>query len=100
MPVITAITATNFCTNGSSPLERCEDENSFLELDLSHFIGCLGECLDVWTIFASTLFIFLMCLCDLQTGLMSALRFVVSLLKGDHRGSVRIHFAQAFSLKV
>ncbi|XP_056102575.1 glycerol-3-phosphate acyltransferase 2, mitochondrial [Rhinichthys klamathensis goyatoka] len=34
-----------------------------------------------------------------QAGVMSALRFVVSLLKGDHRGSVRIHFAQAFSLK-
>ncbi|KAA0713804.1 Glycerol-3-phosphate acyltransferase 1, mitochondrial [Triplophysa tibetana] len=34
-----------------------------------------------------------------KTSLMSALRFVVSLLKGDHRGSVRIHFAQAFSLK-
>uniref|UniRef100_A0A673HIQ2 Glycerol-3-phosphate acyltransferase 2, mitochondrial-like n=1 Tax=Sinocyclocheilus rhinocerous TaxID=307959 RepID=A0A673HIQ2_9TELE len=34
-----------------------------------------------------------------HAGLMSALRFAVSLLKGDHRGSVRIHFAQAFSLK-
>ncbi|XDV48709.1 hypothetical protein PO909_018088 [Leuciscus waleckii] len=34
-----------------------------------------------------------------QASVMSALRFVVSLLKGDHRGSVRIHFAQAFSLK-
>ncbi|XP_067249920.1 glycerol-3-phosphate acyltransferase 2, mitochondrial [Chanodichthys erythropterus] len=34
-----------------------------------------------------------------QAGVMSALRFVASLLKGDHRGSVRIHFAQAFSLK-
>ncbi|KAK2898847.1 hypothetical protein Q8A67_010265 [Cirrhinus molitorella] len=34
-----------------------------------------------------------------QAGVMSALRFAVSLLKGDHRGSVRIHFAQAFSLK-
>ncbi|KTG02898.1 hypothetical protein cypCar_00026448 [Cyprinus carpio] len=34
-----------------------------------------------------------------QAGLMSALRFAISLLKGDHRGSVRIHFAQAFSLK-
>uniref|UniRef100_A0A671PSR8 Glycerol-3-phosphate acyltransferase 2, mitochondrial-like n=1 Tax=Sinocyclocheilus anshuiensis TaxID=1608454 RepID=A0A671PSR8_9TELE len=34
-----------------------------------------------------------------QAGLMSALRFAVSLLKCDHRGSVRIHFAQAFSLK-
>uniref|UniRef100_A0A671Q7U8 Glycerol-3-phosphate acyltransferase 2, mitochondrial n=1 Tax=Sinocyclocheilus anshuiensis TaxID=1608454 RepID=A0A671Q7U8_9TELE len=32
-------------------------------------------------------------------GVMSALRFAVSLLKGGHRGSVRIHFAQAFSLK-
>ncbi|XP_016087855.1 glycerol-3-phosphate acyltransferase 2, mitochondrial [Sinocyclocheilus grahami] len=35
-----------------------------------------------------------------QAGLMSALRFAISLLKGDHRGSVRIHFAQAFSLKL
>nr|XP_055023396.1 glycerol-3-phosphate acyltransferase 2, mitochondrial isoform X5 [Misgurnus anguillicaudatus] len=34
-----------------------------------------------------------------KAGLMSAVRFVVSLLKGVHRGSVRIHFAQAFSLK-
>lgn len=34
-----------------------------------------------------------------KAGLMSAVRFAVSLLKGDHRGSVRIHFAQAFSLK-
>ncbi|XP_026099971.1 glycerol-3-phosphate acyltransferase 2, mitochondrial [Carassius auratus] len=34
-----------------------------------------------------------------QAGVMSALRFAISLLKGDHRGSVRIHFAQAFSLK-
>uniref|UniRef100_A0A8C1GG68 Glycerol-3-phosphate acyltransferase 2, mitochondrial n=1 Tax=Cyprinus carpio TaxID=7962 RepID=A0A8C1GG68_CYPCA len=34
-----------------------------------------------------------------QAGVMSALRFAVSLLKGGHRGSVRIHFAQAFSLK-
>ncbi|XP_077078828.1 glycerol-3-phosphate acyltransferase 2, mitochondrial isoform X1 [Siphateles boraxobius] len=34
-----------------------------------------------------------------QAGVLPALRFVVSLLKGDHRGSVRIHFAQAFSLK-
>lgn len=98
MPVITAITDTNFCTNGSSPLERCEDENSFLELDLSHFIcsrvfGCLDNICEHFILF-------FMSLCDLQTSLMSALRFVVSLLKGDHRGSVRIHFAQAFSLKV
>ncbi|KAI2661460.1 Glycerol-3-phosphate acyltransferase 1, mitochondrial [Labeo rohita] len=34
-----------------------------------------------------------------QAGVMSAVRFAISLLKGDHRGSVRIHFAQAFSLK-
>ncbi|XP_051508823.1 glycerol-3-phosphate acyltransferase 2, mitochondrial-like [Myxocyprinus asiaticus] len=34
-----------------------------------------------------------------QAGMMSALWFVVALLKGDHRGSVRIHFSQAFSLK-
>ncbi|XP_068079078.1 glycerol-3-phosphate acyltransferase 2, mitochondrial isoform X2 [Danio rerio] len=34
-----------------------------------------------------------------QASVMSALGFALSLLKGDHRGSVRIHFAQAFSLK-
>ncbi|XP_030621928.1 glycerol-3-phosphate acyltransferase 2, mitochondrial [Chanos chanos] len=35
----------------------------------------------------------------LQAGWLAALWFVVSLLRGDQRGSVRIHFAQAFSLK-
>ncbi|XP_073765670.1 glycerol-3-phosphate acyltransferase 2, mitochondrial isoform X8 [Danio rerio] len=34
-----------------------------------------------------------------SASVMSALGFALSLLKGDHRGSVRIHFAQAFSLK-
>ncbi|TRY55488.1 hypothetical protein DNTS_027875 [Danionella cerebrum] len=34
-----------------------------------------------------------------QAGVLSALRLALFLLKGDHRGSVRIHFAQAFSLK-
>ncbi|XP_072537227.1 glycerol-3-phosphate acyltransferase 2, mitochondrial [Salminus brasiliensis] len=34
-----------------------------------------------------------------QPGMLSVLRFVLSLLSGDHRGGVRIHFAQAFSLK-
>ncbi len=85
MPVIIVITATNFSSNGSSPLE-------LRELDPSHLISLcewqrLSEC-------------FFICLCGLEAGLMSALRFAVSLLKGDHRGSVRIHFAQAFSLKV
>ncbi|XP_060787281.1 glycerol-3-phosphate acyltransferase 2, mitochondrial isoform X2 [Neoarius graeffei] len=35
----------------------------------------------------------------LQPGVLSVLRFVLSLLSADERGGVRIHFAQAFSLK-
>ncbi|KAI4877041.1 hypothetical protein NFI96_033532 [Prochilodus magdalenae] len=34
-----------------------------------------------------------------QAGVRSLLRFVFSLLSGDHRGGVRIHFAQPFSLR-
>ncbi|KAI5622092.1 glycerol-3-phosphate acyltransferase 2, mitochondrial, partial [Silurus asotus] len=34
-----------------------------------------------------------------QPGMLSVLRFVLSLLSADERGGVRIHFAQAFSLK-
>ncbi|KAM9475789.1 glycerol-3-phosphate acyltransferase 2, mitochondrial isoform 1-T6 [Clarias gariepinus] len=34
-----------------------------------------------------------------QPGMLSVLRFVRSLLSADERGGVRIHFAQAFSLK-
>ncbi|KAK3539895.1 hypothetical protein QTP70_015763, partial [Hemibagrus guttatus] len=34
-----------------------------------------------------------------QPGMLSVLRFMLSLLSADERGGVRIHFAQAFSLK-